>query len=125
MAGPATQFDLHWTQRDGGFGQPNSMAVNNGVVAVGVASTVKTDPGKIFFLQTAGNAAGEVRVGALPDMGTFSKELSWTGNYGQLMANEISGTTSYYDFSLAQVPVPAPLALLALGVLVLLRLRRA
>ena len=110
----------------GGFGPPDSVAVNNGVVAVAVASAVKTNPGKVFFFDTAGNAPGEVGVGALPDMATFiPKALSWTCNYGLLVANEVGGTTSYYDISLAQVPVPAPLALLALGVPFLLPRPRA
>jgi hypothetical protein len=91
-----------------------------------------TDPSSPMFLQYLLNRdfgvdADTAAAGDLGPEGLYfiPKSLSWTGNYGLLVANEISGTTSYYDISLAQVPVPAPLALLALGVPVLLRLRRA
>jgi DNA-binding beta-propeller fold protein YncE len=58
----------------GGFGQPNSVAVKNGVVAVAVGATTKTDNGKVFFFDTLGNKTGEVAVGALPDMVTFTPD---------------------------------------------------
>ena len=44
------------------------------------------------------------------------------GTFGLIVANEISGTTTWYEI---EVPVPAPLALFAAGLpLLLLRLRR-
>ncbi|MFB9993300.1 choice-of-anchor I family protein [Deinococcus oregonensis] len=62
----------------------NSVAVNNGVVAVAVQDTVKTNPGKVAFLNTDGTErAPSVTVGALPDMLTFTPDGSLL-----LVANE-------------------------------------
>ena len=58
----------------------NSVAVKDGVVAVAVAATDKTQPGSVYFLDadgTLGDAAmvlGSVEVGALPDMLSFSAD---------------------------------------------------
>ncbi len=66
----------------------NSVAVSNGIVAVAVAADPATDPGKVYFLDAdgpIGEAAilGDVDVGALPDMVTFTPD----GNT-VLVANE-------------------------------------
>jgi DNA-binding beta-propeller fold protein YncE len=50
----------------------NSVAVKNGIVAVAVANNVKTEPGRVFLLDTSGNLLKSLEVGALPDMLTFS-----------------------------------------------------
>ncbi len=52
----------------------NSVAVRNGVVAVAVANPVKTEPGRVFLLDAAGNLLKSVTVGALPDMLTFTPD---------------------------------------------------
>ncbi len=57
----------------------NSVAVKDGLVAVAVAATDKTQPGTVFFLKAdaavgAGMVQGSVTVGALPDMLTFSAD---------------------------------------------------
>lgn len=52
----------------------NSVAVSNGVVAVAIAASDKTQPGKVFFLNSNGDILGNVNVGALPDMLTFSAD---------------------------------------------------
>lgn len=62
---------------------PNSVAVRNGVVAVAVEADPKTDPGAALFLDTNGRVQGFVRVGALPDMITFTPDGSKV-----LVANE-------------------------------------
>jgi DNA-binding beta-propeller fold protein YncE len=52
----------------------NSVAVRNGVVAVAVEAMVKTDPGTCVFLDTDGNLLNAIKVGALPDMLTFTPD---------------------------------------------------
>lgn len=71
-------------------GQPNSVACRDGVVAVAVQALVKTDAGKAVFFDINGNLAGQVTVGALPDMITFSPN----GRY-VLTANEGEPSADY------------------------------
>lgn len=58
----------------------NSVAAKNGVIAVAVAGTgttagaAKTDPGAVFLLDSSGAVLKSLRVGALPDMLTFSPD---------------------------------------------------
>ncbi len=55
-------------------GGPNSVAVRkDGLVAVAVEASPKTDPGSVQFLTTDGKPLGSVGVGALPDMLTFTE----------------------------------------------------
>ncbi|GHF43237.1 hypothetical protein HNQ07_002006 [Deinococcus metalli] len=64
----------------------NSVTVKNGVVAVAVQAAVKTDPGKVAFLNADGSErAPAVTVGALPDMLTFTPDgsLLLTANEGE------------------------------------------
>lgn len=69
----------------------NSVAVNNGVVAVAVEAAVKTDPGKVAFLNPDGTEkAPALSVGALPDMLTFTPD----GKY-LLVANEGEPNADY------------------------------
>jgi hypothetical protein len=65
------------------FGSPNSVAVHDGLVAVAIESKPKTDPGRAAFYDTRGELIAAVRVGALPDMLTFTPD----GEY-LLVANE-------------------------------------
>lgn len=53
---------------------PNSVAVADGLVAVAVEDEVTTNPGKVLFFDTDGNPLGDVTVGALPDMLTFTAD---------------------------------------------------
>jgi hypothetical protein len=64
-------------------GQPNSVDICKGIVAVAVESSPKTVPGKVEFFDTAGKALGTVDVGALPDMVTFTPNCRYA-----LVANE-------------------------------------
>lgn len=64
-------------------GGVNSVAVQNGLVAIAAEADVKQDPGKILIFDTDGQFLMEFPAGALPDMVTFSPN----GNY-ILCANE-------------------------------------
>ncbi len=56
-------------------GEINSVAIKNGVAAVAVAATTKTNPGLVAFYSTTTLALlGQVNVGALPDMVTFTPD---------------------------------------------------
>lgn len=65
-------------------GDITSVSAKNGVVAVAVPDAVKTNPGKVVFIDAAtGSVLGSVTVGALPDMVTFTPDGSKV-----LVANE-------------------------------------
>lgn len=65
----------------GAFG--NSVAVHNGLVAVAVQAAIPQNPGRVGFLDTNGAHLGDVAVGSLPDMVTFTP-----GGLKVLVANE-------------------------------------
>jgi hypothetical protein len=52
----------------------NSVAVRDGVVAVAVEAEEKTEPGWVVFFDVEGEALNALRVGALPDMATFTPD---------------------------------------------------
>ncbi|MGD1927570.1 MAG: choice-of-anchor I family protein [Leptolyngbyaceae cyanobacterium] len=52
----------------------NSVAVNDGIVAVAIENEVVTDNGEVVFFDADGEFLGEVEVGALPDMVTFTPD---------------------------------------------------
>ncbi|QGJ70231.1 Bifunctional metallophosphatase/5'-nucleotidase [Planctomycetales bacterium 10988] len=52
----------------------NSVDVKNGIVAVAVEADPITDPGVVAFFDVDGNFLGEITVGALPDMVTFTPD---------------------------------------------------
>jgi hypothetical protein len=52
----------------------NSVATHKGLVAVAVEATPKTANGKVVFLDADGAVLGDVVVGALPDMITFTPD---------------------------------------------------
>ena len=52
----------------------NSVAVNKGEVAVAVEATVKTDNGRVVFFNVDGQFLSQVKVGALPDMITYTPD---------------------------------------------------
>ncbi len=64
-------------------GVPNSVAINNGLVAIALEDTVKQAPGTVVFTDVDGNILNTLPTGALPDMVTFTPD----GNY-VLTANE-------------------------------------
>lgn len=87
----------------------NSVAVKNGLVAVAVAAADKTQPGAVYFLDAdarVGDPAmvlGQVTVGALPDMLTFTadgKKVLVANEAEQDMAgNNPEGSVSIIDLS--------------------------
>jgi len=83
-----------------GIGSPNSVAVNNGKLAIAVEASTKQNPGKVFVYNTLDNTLiNEFSVGALPDMVTFSKDgkLIISANEGEPNAdytNDPEGTIS-------------------------------
>ena len=54
------------------LGAPNSVATHGGLVAVAIESSPKTDPGHVAFYDVNGVLITSVKVGALPDMLTFT-----------------------------------------------------
>jgi hypothetical protein len=77
-------------------GKPNSVAIRDGIIAVAVEGTQKTDPGTVKFFNTSGALLNTLTVGALPDMLVFSPNGKWL-----LVANE--GEPSSYNNN----PVPS------------------
>ena len=77
-------------------GNPNSVAVHDGIIAVAVEGAQKTDPGTVKFFNTSGALLNSLTVGALPDMLVFSPNGQWL-----LVANE--GEPNSYNNN----PVPS------------------
>lgn len=61
----------------------NSVSIYNGIAATAIEAETKQDSGSVVFFSTEGEYLGQVKVGALPDMVTFSHD----GQY-VLVANE-------------------------------------
>ncbi len=72
------------------YGNINSVAVRNGIVAAAIENTVPEQPGKIVFFDTTGVFISQVTAGAMPDMITFSKDGTKV-----LAANEGQPSTDY------------------------------
>ncbi len=68
----------------------NSVAVNNGLIAIAVEATDKTQPGQVVFFDTNLQFIRAIEVGALPDMLTFTPN----GRY-VLVANEGEPSPDY------------------------------
>ena len=58
------------------YGSPNSVTVNSGIVAVAVEAPVKQDPGFVVMFDRRGRFLNQLKVGALPDMLTFTPDGS-------------------------------------------------
>ena len=67
------------------YGNINSIAVRNGIVAAAIENLVPEQPGKIVFFDTTGAFISQVTAGAMPDMITFSNDGTkvLTANEGQ------------------------------------------
>jgi secreted PhoX family phosphatase len=72
------------------FGEPTSVAVHNGVLAVSVPNVVAQNPGRVLFYDASYNLLNNVVVGALPDMITYTSN----GNY-LVVANEGEPSDDY------------------------------
>ena len=57
-----------------GFGGANSVAVENGIVAVAYANAVGDQPGAVTLFDTAGQFVTTVQAGVLPDMVVFTPD---------------------------------------------------
>lgn len=82
----------------------NSVAVKNGILAVAVEADPKTNPGSVLFYDATGNLQGAVRVGAQPDMITFTPDGKYvlTANEGEPSLNykeDPEGSVSIIDVS--------------------------
>ena len=72
------------------YGEPTSVAVYNGLVAVSVPDAVAQNNGQVIFIDDTYTIVNTVTVGALPDMVTFTPD----GNY-LLVANEGEPSDDY------------------------------
>lgn len=70
--------------------EANSVAVNDGVVAVAIEAGVTQDPGTVAFYDTNGSLLNSVQVGALPDNVVFTRNGRWV-----LVANEGEPSDDY------------------------------
>jgi 2',3'-cyclic-nucleotide 2'-phosphodiesterase (5'-nucleotidase family) len=86
-----------------------SVSVKDGIVAVAVPDAVKTNPGKVVFLDATGALISIANVGALPDMLTFTPDGTkvLVANEGELDAagNDPDGSVSIIDLTTPAAPV--------------------
>ena len=77
-------------------GQPTSVDVHDGLVAVAIIGMTRQSPGKVFFFDAeTGQASGNfVMVGALPDMLTFTPDGSKVVVANEGEADEFTGLTN-------------------------------
>jgi DNA-binding beta-propeller fold protein YncE len=91
ISDPAHPTKVDWLPASATSGGVNSVAIRAGLVAVATDAPVKTDPGSVVFYDSRTLAKlAEVKVGAIPDMVTFTPN----GRY-LLVANE--GEPSSYN----------------------------
>ncbi len=83
IADPASPVEAFTIDASAFGGGANSVAVQNGIVAVAVEAEVKQEPGQVVFFDADGRLLGAVPVGALPDGLAFSA----SGRY-LVVANE-------------------------------------
>lgn len=86
------------------YGNINSVAVRNGLVACAVENTNPQDTGKIVFFDKDGNFLKQVKAGAMPDMITFNHAGTRviTANEGEPNAtytNDPEGSITVVDIS--------------------------
>ncbi|NJR71401.1 MAG: alkaline phosphatase [Synechococcales cyanobacterium CRU_2_2] len=70
----ASTLDLTIFPGGGNIAGANSVAVSNGLVAVAVGAATVTDNGRVVFFNSSGVFQGQLEVGALPDMLTFTPD---------------------------------------------------
>lgn len=83
ISDPANPVELTPIDASPYGGSANSVAAYKGIVAVAIENEVKTDPGSVVFFDVDGRFLNQLKVGALPDMVTFTPN----GRY-LLVANE-------------------------------------
>jgi len=89
----------------------NSVAVKNGIVAVAIENTTVTDPGVVVFFDANGTLLGQVPVGALPDMLTFTPDGSrvLVANEGEPRTNP-DGTVTNPEGSISIIDISGGVA---------------
>ncbi|NDC72845.1 MAG: hypothetical protein EBZ62_05235, partial [Sphingobacteriia bacterium] len=67
------------------YGGITGLAVKPGLLAVASPDSIEQNPGRVIFFDTLGNYKGQVTVGSLPDMITFTPDGKYllTANEGQ------------------------------------------
>jgi len=83
----------------------NSVAVKNGLIAVAVEATRKTDPGVVVFFNSSLQVVRTIAVGSLPDMLTFTPDGRYVivanegepNSYGEDDSVDPLGTVSIID----------------------------
>lgn len=86
------------------YGNINSIAVYNGIVAAAIENSDPIQPGYVVFFDSAGNYVHQVTVGVLPDMICFTPDHTklLTANEGQpdpTYATDPEGSVSIVDIS--------------------------
>jgi len=86
------------------YGNINSIAVKNGIVAAAIENTVPELPGKVVFFDISGNFISQVDAGAMPDMITFNNAGTkvLTANEGQPRTDYVvdpEGSVTIVDIS--------------------------
>jgi len=102
---PAKIGSIDTTAAGVGAGQPNSVAVRNGVVAVAIQNQDKTANGYVGVYSVSGALQTSVTVGALPDMLTFTPDGTKIlvanegepNSYNQVGSVDPVGTVSVID----------------------------
>ncbi len=91
------------------FGSPNSVAVSRGIVAVAIEADPKTVPGRIGFYTLDGRLLTTVKVGALPDMLTFTPDGQFlvVANEGEPDDYGPAGTDPEGTVSIVRMPFGA------------------
>ena len=88
----------------GSYGNINSIAVKNGIVAAAIENSVPELAGKVVFFDINGNFISQVNAGAMPDMITFNNAGTkvLTANEGQPKTDytvDPEGTITVVDIS--------------------------
>jgi DNA-binding beta-propeller fold protein YncE len=94
---------------------PNSVDVYRGIVAVAVDGNPRTSPGNVVFFDRTGRGMGQLKVGAVPDMLTFTpdgKKLlvaneGEPSSYGQPNSVDPEGTISVITLRLIPGQLPS------------------
>jgi hypothetical protein len=105
ISNPATPVLAHVIDVSPWGSQANSVAVQNGIVAVAIQADVKTDPGQVVFFNAYGAVLASTAVGALPDMLTFTPNGRMVlvaneaepNSYGQADSVDPEGSVSIID----------------------------
>lgn len=90
FSNPASMSNTNIVDMSSYGGGINSVAAHNGIVAVASEANTKTDSGSVVFMNTSGTVQKVLKVGALPDMLTFTPD----GKY-LLVANEGEPNDAY------------------------------